>query len=112
MLDYIGQDGEEHSLETPLTPADFAFQEGRFKKQFRSKPLGFDEPGVAVHEYIDLGMEERQDQKPFIWQVRKNKLVRIGVGEPIVRLVEERLRQWRVLQELAGIRKESAPDLH
>lgn len=112
VLDYVGEDGEEHSLETPLTPADFAFQEGRFKKQFRSKPFGFDEPGVAVHEYIDLGIEERQDQKPFIWQVRKNKLVRIGVGEPIVRLVEERLRQWRLLQELAGIRKESAPDLH
>jgi pyruvate-ferredoxin/flavodoxin oxidoreductase len=105
VLDYVDADGQSQSLEIPLTPADFAFQEGRFKKQFRSKPLGPDEAGVAIHEYIDLSAEQREGVTPFLWQVRKNKLVRIAFGGPIVKLVEERLRQWRLLQELAGNRR-------
>ena len=34
-MEYIDADGATKLLEVPLTPADFALRETRFKKQFR-----------------------------------------------------------------------------
>ncbi len=52
-------------LQLPLTPADFAYAEGRFKKHFKRLAEGAD--GVPVHEYIDLGAAAREGKTPFVW---------------------------------------------
>ena len=99
-LEYL-EDGATKLMDVPLTPADFALTEGRFKKQFR--PLKADEAGVPLHEYIDLGQADRIGKTPFIWSVDENKaLAKIAVASTVVALVEERRRNWRTLQYLAG----------
>ena len=99
-LEYV-EDGATKLMDVPLTPADFALTEGRFKKQFR--PLKADVAGVPLHEYIDLGQADRIGKTPFVWSVDEDKkLVKIEVASTVVALVEERRRHWRTLQYLAG----------
>ena len=63
-IEYV-EDGATKLMEQPLTPADFALSEGRFKKQFR--PLAADAAGVPMHEYIDSEQAERTGKTPFVW---------------------------------------------
>jgi pyruvate-ferredoxin/flavodoxin oxidoreductase len=89
-------------METPLTPADFALTEGRFKKQFR--PLAADAVGAPVHEYIELSTADRAGKTPFVWSTEENKkLIKVEVSPAIVRMVEERRKNWRTLQYLSGL---------
>ena len=89
-LEYV-EGGATKLMDVPLTPADFALTEGRFKKQFR--PLKADVAGVPLHEYIDLGQADRIGKTPFVWSVDdEKKLVKIEVSPTIVALVEERRR--------------------
>ncbi|TBW36635.1 pyruvate-flavodoxin oxidoreductase [Siculibacillus lacustris] len=111
-LEYVDDDGVEQTLDVPVTPADFAHHEGRFKKQFHNKPLAADVVGVPVHEYIDLPLADRAGKTPFIWAVENRKLVRYDVAPTIVHLVEERRRSWRTLQVLAGFDVERIDESH
>ena len=100
-LPYVDADGSSKLLKVPLTPASFAYVEGRFKKHF--KRLAADADGVPVHEYIGLGAAAREGKTPFIWSTDDAKhLVKIGVSPAIARLTEERLKYWRTLQFLSG----------
>jgi pyruvate-ferredoxin/flavodoxin oxidoreductase len=101
-LTYTDADGQEHTIEVPLTPADFAREEGRFRRQVSPRPLAEDADGVPVHEYIDLPEVERAGKVPFSWAVAAGALVRLPVSAPIVKLVEERRRYWRLLQAMSG----------
>lgn len=113
VLTYKDADGNEQTKEVPLTPAHFAHQEGRFKKQFTGKPLADDvNNAVSIEEYIDLSEEERVGKIAFIWEVKKGKLIRFPVPAQIVRLVEERRRFWRTLQNLAGIDAAKLDEAH
>ena len=99
-IEYV-EDGVTKLMEVPLTPADFARTEGRFKKQFRQ--LKADAAGVPLHEYIDLGQAERNGKTPFVWSTDDDKkLIKLEVAATVVALVEERRRYWRTLQYLAG----------
>ncbi|MDE2183242.1 MAG: 2-oxoacid:acceptor oxidoreductase family protein [Alphaproteobacteria bacterium] len=100
-IEYV-EDGQAKLLEVPLTPADFAATEGRFKKQFRKLPADAD--AVPIHEYIDLPPAGRAGKAPFIWSTDgAKKLIKLEVSEALVRLVEERRKYWRTLQYLAGL---------
>jgi pyruvate-ferredoxin/flavodoxin oxidoreductase len=103
VLEYTDESGAAQTKEVALTPAHFAHQEGRFKKQFAGKPIGDNVDGVEVDKYIDLTAEERVGKTPFIYEVRKGKLVRTLVPEGMVHLVAERRKNWRTLQQLAGL---------
>lgn len=101
-LTYV-EEGATRLLEVPLTPADFARAETRFKKQFRKLPDGSQQDAVPIHEYIDLAPEARVGKVPFVWSTdEEQRLERLEVANSIVRLVEERRRYWRTLQYLAG----------
>jgi pyruvate-ferredoxin/flavodoxin oxidoreductase len=94
--------GQTKLLETPITPADFALTEGRFKKHFHL--LKNDAAGVPIHEYIDLPLAERRGKVPFVWSIDDDrKLIKIELDETTVSLVEDRRRNWRTLQYLAGV---------
>jgi len=100
-IEYI-EDGATKLLEVPLTPADFAATEGRFKKQFRK--LSADAVGVPVAEYIDLSAADQLGKTPFIWSTdAEKKLVKLEVSPALIHLVLERRKYWRTLQVLAGL---------
>jgi pyruvate-ferredoxin/flavodoxin oxidoreductase len=101
-LEYVDADGSAKSMELPLTIADWAATEGRFRKHFKkAKP---DADGlVAFHEYVALDAEGRAGSTPFIHMLGEGRtLERWTVSAEIVRLAEERLLHWSQLRELAG----------
>jgi pyruvate-ferredoxin/flavodoxin oxidoreductase len=101
-LTYV-EDGQTKLLEVPLTPADFAREETRFKKQFRKLPSDADGKALPVHEYVELPVAERDGKVPFVWSTNaEQKLEKLEVSNTIVHLVEERRRYWRTLRYLAG----------
>ena len=100
-IEYV-EDGVTKLMEAPMTPADFALTEGRFRKQFHR--LAADAVGVPMHEYIELSVAERAGKTPFVWSTDDDKkLIKMEASQTIVRLVEERRKNWRTLQYLAGL---------
>jgi pyruvate-ferredoxin/flavodoxin oxidoreductase len=101
-ISYVDADGATKLLKMPLTPADFAFSEGRFKKHFDRLPADAD--GVPVHEYIELSAAERDGKMPFIWSAGDDlHLTKVAVSPTIIQLVVERRQYWRTLQYLSGL---------
>jgi pyruvate-ferredoxin/flavodoxin oxidoreductase len=108
-LRYVDDEGGEQSMELPLTIADWAATEGRFKKHFRRVPRdAWNEDMVPFHEYLELGQEERDGRTPFIHAIDgQRRLSRLKVTGEMVRLAEERLNYWSQLRQIAGL--EAAP---
>ena len=103
-LDYIDEDGNAQLMEIPFTAADFAVQEGRFKKHF--KPLVGDTAGepMPIHEFIDLDIDQRYGKIPYIWSTDVNrKLIKLTMTHAMVELTAERRRNWRMLEYLGGL---------
>jgi pyruvate-ferredoxin/flavodoxin oxidoreductase len=112
-LDYVDDDGKAQLMEIPFTVADFAVKEGRFKKHFRPLVDGTAGEPVPIHEFIDLGIEERYGKLPFIWSTDKNKkLVKLTMTHAMVELTEERRRNWRMLEYLGGLHIDRMEDSH
>ncbi|MFZ1963286.1 MAG: 2-oxoacid:acceptor oxidoreductase family protein, partial [Roseiarcus sp.] len=100
-IEYV-EDGATKLMEAPLTPADFALTEGRFKKQFRR--LAADAVGVPVHEYIDLSAADQLGRTPFVWSTDDDKkLIKMEVAPTVIHLVHNRRKYWRTLQYLSGL---------
>ncbi len=109
-VEYV-ENGGAKLMDIPMTPADFALTEGRFKKHFHSLPAGAE--GVPIHEYVALGAAERQGKTPFVWSIDDDKkLIKVEVSPTVVDLVEERRRNWRTLQYLAGLDVEKLDSDH
>jgi pyruvate-ferredoxin/flavodoxin oxidoreductase len=104
-LEYIDDAGEAQRLTLPLTIADWAATEGRFKKHFTGVPSEkWNEDMVQFHEYLDLDAEGRDGKTPYILTIDGNKkLARLGVSPEIVLLAEERLQFFSQLKEIAGL---------
>lgn len=110
-LSYTDEDGATQSMELPMTFADFAVQEGRFRKHFRvAPPDTWNDNMVPLAEFIDLEEDDREGLFPYIWSVnKKNHLVRVIVAQEIVRSTEERRDYWRTLRGLAGLTNKVDP---
>jgi len=104
-LVYVDEAGAEQTMELPLTIADWAATEGRFKRHFTEvAPEKWTEDMVLFHEYLALPPDERDGQVPFIWAVnREKRLRRLKVSKEIVLLAEERIAFWSQLRQMAGI---------
>jgi pyruvate-ferredoxin/flavodoxin oxidoreductase len=106
-LEYADEQGARQSMELPLTIADWAATEGRFRKHF--KPIGAGsatDPDALVpfHEFLALRAEDREGKTPFIHLLGgERRLERWTVSAELVRLAEERQQFWAQLRELAGI---------
>lgn len=105
-LHYVDEQGVPAKMEVPLTFAEFAVTEARFRKQFRTAPRdAWNDRMIPLAELLDLPAEERDGKFPFIWGVdKKNRLIRVIPAEPIVRASEDRRNFWRMLKSMAGIR--------
>ena len=66
-LKYIDDEGNEQTMELPLTIADWAATEARFKKHFKKVPADIDEEElVPFGDYMEIAPEERNGAKPFM----------------------------------------------
>jgi len=103
-LNYTDEEGNQQSLELPLTVADWAATENRFKKQFKKiKPEDWNEDQVPFHEFMHLSREDRVGKTPYINLLGSNgKLMRMAAALEMVTLAEDRLLFWDQLRELAG----------
>ncbi|MGE0080648.1 MAG: 2-oxoacid:acceptor oxidoreductase family protein [Thiohalomonadaceae bacterium] len=106
-LDYINEKGEKAKLEVPMTFADFAVTEGRFRKHFKKAPAEtWNENMVPVHEFLELDEDERDGKYPYIWTVdQKQRLGRVLVSQELVNSCIERRDFWRLLKSIAGLDK-------
>ena len=97
--------GKEKVMELPMTFADFAMTESRFRKHFRSAPPdSWHEDMVLLAEYLELPADERESKYPFIWTVdRNNNLSRLLVDDIMVASCEDRRNFWVMLKAIAGI---------
>ncbi|MES9966989.1 MAG: ferredoxin, partial [Sedimenticola sp.] len=104
-IPYLDEKGKEAKLEAPMTFADFALTEGRFRKHFRKAPQEtWNDDMVQLHEFLGLDEEDRDGKFPYIWAVdSKNRLMRVLVAQEIVRSTEERRDFWHQLKSLAGV---------
>jgi pyruvate-ferredoxin/flavodoxin oxidoreductase len=97
--------GVEKTMEVPMTFADFAITEVRFRKHFRvAPPDTWNDTMVPLHELLELGDDEREGKFPFIWSVdSKQQLSRLLVDHEIVLSCEDRRDFWTMLRALAGV---------
>ncbi len=105
-LEYLDDDGKEQVLELPVSTADWAATEGRFKKHFRPirRDDWDDDAQVLFHEFVAMSEHDRLGKTPFIWTINDGKkLNRLACSLEIVALAEDRLLFWAQLKELAGL---------
>ncbi|MEN8761033.1 MAG: ferredoxin, partial [Thiogranum sp.] len=104
-LSYQDDQGTTQAMDLPMTFADFAVTEGRFRKHFRkAPPETWNENMTPLHEFLELDTDDREDMYPYIWGVdSRNRLMRVMVSEELVRSSEDRRNYWRQLKSLAGI---------
>ena len=93
------------TMEVPLTFADFAMTEARFRKQFRKAPRDtWNENMVLLTDFMKLSKEDREGKFPFIWTVDKDQqLGRIIVSSVMVESCEERRAFWVMLKAIARV---------
>ncbi|MGF1469133.1 MAG: 2-oxoacid:acceptor oxidoreductase family protein [Sandaracinaceae bacterium] len=98
----------EKTMEVPLTFADFALTEVRFRKHFRiAPPDTWNDAMVPLVEYLALDEDEREDKVPFLWSVdKKQRLTRLICAPAMVISTQDRQDFWTMLRALAGVREE------
>jgi pyruvate-ferredoxin/flavodoxin oxidoreductase len=92
-------------MEIPMTFADFAMTEARFRKHFRmAPPDAWHEDMVPLAEFMELEQADREGKYPYIWSVDKRQhLTRLLVDEIMVKSSEERRDFWIMLKAIAGV---------
>ena len=109
----FSEDGVDRTMTIPMTFADFAMSEARFRKHFRMAPHDtWNDNMVQLAEYLELDADDREDLVPFVWTVdKKRRLSRLIVADPIVVSCEDRRDFWHMLRALAGIDKEPVSEI-
>ncbi len=110
-LRYLDEAGAEQALELPVTIADWAATEARFKQHFTEADRAtWDDAMLPFHEYLTLAPAEREGRTPYILSLSKERtLRRLRVSREMVQLAEERQQFWSQLRQLAGL--EIAPSV-
>jgi pyruvate-ferredoxin/flavodoxin oxidoreductase len=105
-LEYTDDAGATQKMEMPLTIADWAATEARFKKHFKPADIAEGaEAFVRFADFIALTPEARAGKTPFIYTVAADKkLTKLTVSHEMVQLATDRLLFWSQLKELAGLR--------
>ena len=91
-------------MELPMTFADFAITEARFRKHFRQVPRdAWNDKMLPLAEFLTLSEDDRVDKFPYIWAIdRQQSLNRVMVDSTIVDSCEERRDFWILLKDLAA----------
>jgi len=99
--------GRTREMTQPMTFADFAITEVRFRKHFRvAPPDTWNDSMVPLAEFLDMAPDDREGLFPYVWSVdREHRLSRLLVARPIVESCEDRRDFWSMLRSLAGVGK-------
>jgi pyruvate-ferredoxin/flavodoxin oxidoreductase len=99
------ENGRHQSMELPMTFADFAATEIRFRKHFRvAPPETWNEKMIPLADFLELPEDEREGRFPFVWSVnREQQLMRLLVALPIVQSCEDRRDFWTMLRAIARV---------
>ena len=110
-LRYLDEAGAEQELELPVTIADWAATEARFKQHYKDLPAAeWNDALRPFHEFLALSLDDREGQTPYILALAKDRtLRRLRVSREMVQLAEERQQFWSQLRQLAGL--EIAPSV-
>ena len=101
----------DKTMELPMTFADFAVTEARFRKHFRRAPPDtWNDSMVPIAEFLELSADEREGKFPYVWAVDKERqLSRLLVSAVMVTSCEERRDFWVMLRAIAGADEPDAP---
>lgn len=92
----------EDDGDRPLTPADWALGQQRFKHAF--VPLAADAATpVPLHEWLQLTISERSRKTPCVTRGSDADEQRFTMAQALLDTVVTCLDTWRTLQELSGI---------
>ncbi len=112
-LQYLDDAGTLQLMTTPLTPAEFALGEVRFKKQFRLLDAEHEADAVPIDAYIGLPTAQRAGHLPFVYATDEDRhLTKVVCSASIVALVEDRRRYWQTLQYLSGQHENLLSSVH
>ncbi len=104
-LKYVDEHGAEQTMELPVTVADWAATETRFRRHFTRIKGEVGDELVPLHEYLALAPDDRGGKAPFIYTLEAGRrLGRLAVTDEMVRLAEDRNQVWSLLRELAGLK--------
>lgn len=109
-VEYV-ESGRHKKMELPMTFADFAVTEIRFRKHFRAAPPEtWNDKMIPLADFLECSAEQRAGRFPYVWSVdRQQQLTRLLVADPIVRSCEDRRDFWATLRSLARV-GEKHPD--
>lgn len=95
--------GVDRELDLPLTFADFAVTETRFRKHFRTvPPEAWHDGMLPLAEYLELDADARLGKYPFVWHLLPDgEPGRLLVAAAMVASCEDRRDFWRLLRGLA-----------
>jgi pyruvate-ferredoxin/flavodoxin oxidoreductase len=112
-LTYLDEEGNEQTKTLPVTIADWAATEVRFRKHFtKVKPDALEDELVPFHEFIARPLDDREGVTPFIYVLERDKtLGRLLVSAEMVELTEDRIHVWNLLKEMAGEAEVEAGDV-
>ncbi|XSG86059.1 MAG: 2-oxoacid:acceptor oxidoreductase family protein [Methylohalobius sp. ZOD2] len=101
----------QKQMELPMTFADFAMTEVRFRKHFRQAPPDtWHEDMIPLVDFLDLDEAGRQGKYPFIWSVdQQQQLTRLLVDCTMVASCEDRRNFWTMLRAIAGVMEPEGP---
>ena len=112
-LAYRDDAGDLQLMSLPLTPAEFALGETRFRKQFTRLPAELEGVAVPMDEYVELSREEQAVRVPFVYATDEDqRLIKVQCSASIVALVKDRRRYWQILQYLSGVHEAKLTSLH
>ena len=99
------------SMTVPLTFADFAMTEARFRKHFRKAPPDtWNDNMVPLADFLLLDEQGRDGKFPFVWTVNaQQELGRLLVDSAMVSSCEERQDFWVMLRAIAGVTETAIP---
>jgi hypothetical protein len=102
--------GAESSREEAFTFAHALALDPLYRSHFRIlEPEDWSEEQWEIADYLAAGESERRGRIPFIWVVEEgDNLARAVMTREIAFACRDRMRAWRILQELAGTDNEYA----
>lgn len=102
-LRYLDEAGVEQTLRVPLTLADWAFTEDRFRSHFSELPADGSVEAQPFDQVVALAEPERSETAAFIHAVGPDRrLRRLRVSPELVALAVERAEFWSLLRQMAG----------
>ncbi len=104
-------DGDaETEMTLPISYAECVALSPFARKQFRIVPVdAWGEDQMELSEYLQRSPQDGRNLLPFIWVVdEQNHLQRAILTRELVTACRDRMRAWRVFQELGGIENKFA----